>query len=239
MTERNMRHLRGESGKSDADVAIALLKAGLASIPMIGGPIVSLITDFVPSETQRVIARTLENLNERIRRVEGRIDVQQVDKEEFAELFKASYLQIVRTHHQQRLDAIVAIIVNLLLKPNDPDKLEFTELDHFSRCLDLLSLGAIDVLARIGGLDHESRNQRDRSTEMSFSDVADRIPEYESSLLMGLIAELNATNLVNFPSLPMIRTPEYANQTIELTPLGRRFIRHLLELGNCGTKVSR
>ncbi len=227
MIDRVRRALRGEYGRSDADIAISVLKATFSAVPGVGNAIASLIDDYIPSETERVVRRTVGELRDRIRRLEDRIDVQQVDKDEFSELFKSCYLQIVRTHHQARLEAIVGIMVNLLLKGDDRDKLSFTELDHFSRCLDSLSLGAIHILALIASLD-DQWGGREGGDRMSFSHTAELAPEFDESLLRGLLVELNGTSLVSFPALPAVRTSELAQQPLELTPLGRRFVDHIL-----------
>jgi hypothetical protein len=51
----------------------------------------------------------------------------------------------------------------------------------------------------------------------------------EPSLLMGLIGELNSVNLVHILATPTVRTPNYGNYALELTPLGIRFIQHVLD----------
>ncbi len=55
----------------------------------------------------------------------------------------------MRTHRKEKIKAATSLIANVLFKDGDPEKLNFTELDHFSRCLDSLSIGAIDVIANV------------------------------------------------------------------------------------------
>lgn len=47
---------------------------------------------------------------------------------------------------------------------------------------------------------------------------------------MGLVAELSSLNLLYLPPAPPAQTPDYGNQVIELTPLGERFVTHLLRV---------
>jgi hypothetical protein len=128
------------------DHALALVKAGLNLIPVVGGAIASLIGDYVPSSTQKAIERTIELLGEKLGALQGRIDVDAVNKEDFSELYKSCYLVIVRSNREEKLHAAAAILANILLRPGDPSKSSYEELDHLIRCIDALSIGAISVL---------------------------------------------------------------------------------------------
>jgi hypothetical protein len=73
--------------KSAKDHVVALIKAGLHLCPHIGGSIASLIDDYVPSSTERSIETAIELLREQLTSLEGRIDVDAVNKDDFSELF--------------------------------------------------------------------------------------------------------------------------------------------------------
>lgn len=217
-----------EGNKSDH--ALSVIKAAIAAVPMVGGPIASLIGDYVPTATQRSIERAFEFLSARLTELEGRLDVAAVDKDEFAELFKSSYLSIIRSHNDGKLKAATAILANLLLKEGDPDKLSYTELDHFSRCVESLSSGAVQVLGAVareassGG--HSASNEL--VFRMNFGELNDQFNDLSPHLLMGLVGELDAANLLHRGNTPTIRTTNYANYPIELTPLGERFMQFIL-----------
>ncbi|WP_156831284.1 hypothetical protein [Arhodomonas aquaeolei] len=211
--------------------ALSLIKAGIAGVPVVGGPIASLIGDYVPTATQRSIDRAIELLSERLRKLEGRLDVEAVDKDEFAELFKSSYLSIVRSHNESKLRGATAILANLLLEEGDAEKLTYTELDHFARCVETLSGGAVEVL---GAVVREARSEGradgdEAAFRVNFSQINDQFNHLSPHLLMGLVGELDAANLLHRGNTPTIRTTNYANYPIELTPLGKRFARFVLE----------
>ena len=217
--------------KSKSDRSLAIIKAGLALTPFVGGAIASLVGDYIPTATERSINRALELLGKRLKELEHRIDVEAVDKDDFAELFKSCYLSIVRSHRDSKLKAATAIIANLLLRESDPDKLTYTELDHFARCVETLSSGAVEVLSSVvhaayseGRVDMEVK-----SHSMNFGDIRNRFPEHSPDLLMGLVAELDRANLLQRSGTPMIKVSDYGNFPVELTPLGVRFSRFLLE----------
>ena len=225
---------RIELRKSTSDHAIAAVKAAVSAVPVFGGAIANLIGDYVPSSTEKSIEKALNLLNERLRRLGERLDPEAVDKDEFAELFKSSYLLIVRTHQDAKLRGAANLLANLLLKEGDSQKLDYTELDHFFRSLDSLSGGAIGVLGHAYKLATASPSQDpfSESISLNFANLQEQWPEMDPSLLMGLVGELNSVNLLHLLGSPGARTADYANYPIELTPMGARFVKHILELSD-------
>jgi hypothetical protein len=69
----------------------------------------------------------------------------------------------------------------------------------------------------------------DRSVRINFDDLQARAGAMSPSLLMGLVGELDSCNLIHRAGVPSIRTPDYGNYALEVTPLGARFARRLLE----------
>lgn len=216
--------------KQASDHAISVIKAGLSAVPGVGGPIASLIGDYVPSATERSTRLAMEELRQRIDSLGDRIDPGAVNQEEFAELFKSCYLVIVRTHQQKKRSAAVRLIANILLREGDTDKLTYTELDHFVHCLDKLSIGAVEALGH--AVEIVRRNNpadlEGKSVSFNFQDIQSKMPEIAPDLLMGLIGELNGENLLHLPSAPGIRTADYANYPVELTPIGGKFALRFL-----------
>ncbi|MCK4303964.1 MAG: hypothetical protein KAY24_06975 [Candidatus Eisenbacteria sp.] len=212
--------------KTKADHALTALKAGLSLVPAVGGTLATLVGDYLPTATQRSIERALAILEERLAAIEARIELGSVDRDEFVELFKSCYLVIVRSHREERLRGAANLLANMLLRPDDRDKLSYTALDHFVRCLETLSIGALEVLVTVGVLAGEG-SVRSKST-IDFRQLSKRMPCFEPDLLMGLVGELGAANFVHLPGVPEIRTVEYGNYTIEFTGLGRQFLAHVL-----------
>lgn len=212
------------------EVALSTIKSGLSAVPLVGGPLASLLGDALQSHTDHALQRAIELLSERLLALEGRIDLNAVDRDELAELFKSCYLVIVRTHHEQKLKAATALVANVLLRTDDPERLSYTELDHFVRCLDSLSIGAIEVISvvcNLAGPNNLAMLEAD-PFRVNFDSLRAKMPKTTPDLLMGLVGELNALNLLHVAGIPSIREPEYANYPIELTALGARFVARLL-----------
>jgi hypothetical protein len=119
-----------------------------------------------------------------------------------------------------------------LLKEGDPEKLDYTELDHYVRCLEFISVGAVEVLAHAIAIASrtEPENLDSRSIRLDFGVLQKRLPSISSSLLMGLLGDLDTMNLIHRLGVPAISTPDYGNYPLELTPLGAKFARRILEL---------
>jgi len=214
-----------------SDHVLILIKAGLNAVPVVGGSIASLIGDYVPLSTQRSIEKTTELLKQKLTALEGRIDTEAVNKDEFSDLFKSCYLVVVRTTQEEKLRAASRILANLLLKPGDPEKLSYTELDHFVHCLDGLSIGAIVTLAAVDRLAVKGKVQPDNDGHqtIAFKELSEKLKELQPALLLGLVGELNGFNLLHIHGRPAIPTSQYGNYPISLTPLGKRFVEGFLE----------
>ena len=215
--------------KPASDHALAVLKAGLELVPVVGGPLASLVGDYIPTATQKNIDRAIAEIQAQLAVLGDRVSTETVNRDEFAELFKTAYLIIVRSHHETRLAAAARLVTNILLRPGDPDKLSYTELDHIARCLDQLSLGALKVIARAFGIANRQAPGflKHKSVPIVFEQLQLEQPDLSASLLMGLVAELDRFNLMHRASSPSIRTPDYGNYSLEVTPLGARFVKHL------------
>lgn len=212
--------------RTAADHTLILIKASLNAVPAVGGAIASLVGDYVPTATERNYKKALEFLAEKIKRVEARIDIESVNKDEFAELYKLFRLITTRTHRDEKLGAAAAILSNLLLPPGDPEKVSYEESDHLMRCIDQLSVGALTVL---GASRHLIDAQPVHARQpLQFEQILKQFPQFEASFLMSLVSELRGLNLLHVQE-PGIRVPSYANYSIELTVVGRRFVEKFLD----------
>lgn len=108
--------------------------------------------------------------------------------------------------------------------------MSYTELDHLIRCVDSLSADAIAVLgvAHDWAKAHGTPAGPDGSSRIDFDQLRSKSGDMDPSLLMGLVGELLAANLLHLPAAPPIRMPNYGNYPAELTPLGTRFVEKFL-----------
>ena len=211
---------------STKDHALAVVKASLNLIPVVGGALASLIGDYVPTSTQAAVERTAELLGKKLEALEGRIDVDALNKEDFSELFKSCYLVIVRSNREEKLQAAAAMLANMLLRSGDPAKSSYEELDHLIRCIDALSIGAISVL----GAAHRKAATAGQGAQRSFQfdQLRNAFPTFDASLLMSLVSELSALNLLRTQE-GLIRMPDHSEMLVEVTPIGVRLVERFIE----------
>jgi hypothetical protein len=218
--------------KEPRDHILAVCKAGISAVPVVGGTIASLIGDYIPTATENTIGESVNILSKRIEKLGNRIDAKCVNKDEFSELFKSCYLIIIRTHQQKKIQGAVELICNILLKKGDADKLIYTEIDYFTRCLDALSIGSIEVLGHVVAAARTKYREHvgKENVRMSFTDVHNQVPTIEADLLMGLLGELNSFHLVFVNPTPGVRMANYQLSTVELPPMGSRFAKYILQI---------
>jgi len=89
-------------GKEPRDHILAVCKAGISAVPVVGGPIASLIGDYIPTATQKIVRESIDMLGKRLEELGDRVDAEYVNKDEFAELFKSCYLILIRTHQEEK-----------------------------------------------------------------------------------------------------------------------------------------
>lgn len=215
------------SNMKTTDHALAVAKAGLNLVPLVGGAIASLLESYVPDAMARSTTKGLEAFRAALDALDNRIDESTVNKDDFAELYNSCRLVWARTTREEKICTAANILTGLFRAPDDPSKASYEELDHFLRCIDSLSIGAISVLKAM----HTTveKTKLGASTHVSASTLSVQFPKWETSFFMSLVAELRAFNLLQVQEAP-IRTP--AGELLELTPVGFRlvteFINHRL-----------
>jgi hypothetical protein len=86
--------------KTAGDHALAVIKAGLNAVPVVGGSIASLIGDYILTATQKTIERTLDTIRAQVEQLGDRIDPESVNRDEFSELFNLETAVHVSGRHR-------------------------------------------------------------------------------------------------------------------------------------------
>lgn len=212
------------TGKKTLDHVVSLVKAGVNAVPMCGGPIASLIGDYIPSATDRCVKEFIDSFSARLTALDARVDAINIDKDEFAELFKSAYLVAVRSHRKEKLEGAARLLTNILLREGDADKLTYSEVDHFIRALEWLSNGALILHGKIVRFARAeiARSNLQRQFSMTLGHLSGVVGEANLSLLSGLCRELVSWGLVNL-KVPQVNAQDYNIHNLELTELGARF----------------
>lgn len=211
--------------------ALILFKAALSAEP-VSGTIIQAIDGFRAAAREKLS----EAFQRRVRDLEARLDPGHVTSSEFAELFVASLSLAERTQQREKLYAAANILANSLLADGDSDKRPFEELDHFMRCVDGASVGALHVLAAAFPIAREfpeCGEVRDASREpasVHFPELVARMPQTTPDLIFAFVTELSRMNLLwSKAGGDTDAERKYRHARIETTPLGYRFARFVVE----------
>jgi len=218
------------------DHTLSVVKAGVSLIPMVGGPLSSLIGDYVPTAWQRSTNRFCEHLEARVKSLEGRIAPEISDHDEMSDLLQQAISSSIKTTRENKLKGAANIIANALLADGDKEKLSYTELDHFSKALDGLSSGALHVLAAACQIPPSTQMgallNPGNPGEIQFSsgDLIRRANDLDPQLVMSLASELGNWNLLRRGdvSVRSVENGVTTNIPFFLTSLGLRFMNHIV-----------
>lgn len=224
--------------RKPTDHIINSVKALLATVPFTGG-IASVIADYVPKSTERAVWKAIEYLNARLDALGNRIDRNTVDEDEFSDSIKSFLRLSQRSSQDEKLKAAANILANIMLKDGDPDKLSYSELDHFSRCVESLSIGALRVLGECYSFaKRHPLNKTAEGFRVNSGELIRQIEEQSPDLIMSLVTELDSWNLVQDGSRQSfartyaeIRGMSYcSNIPLHLTRMGIKFVEHILRV---------
>jgi hypothetical protein len=212
------------AGTSIRDHALNAAKFAVSNVPVVGGLLSELIGDYAPTSQRRALEKTFELLTEKLSSLESRIDVETVDKEEFSELFESCVALATRNRREEKLQAAANLMANLLLRPGDPGKAPYEELDHLMRCVDALSIGAVAVLgaARLIG------KRNGPSGDFTFPELKNSFSHFDQSFLMSLVSELHGFSFVDVMG-GAIALQDFSHVRLRLTPIGMRLVDRFIE----------
>jgi hypothetical protein len=210
------------------DAALVVAKAAVSAIPGVGGPLASLM-EFIPTATQQNEEKAIGFFRDKIGYLETRLDIDAVNKDDFAELFKSCSLVIARTHREEKLHAAANILATLLLRAGDQAKVSYGELDHLIRCVDALSIGAISVLGAIREVSatHLLGSQQEA---VQFGELRRKL-QMDGHFLRSLVSELDGFHLVRVQEAPLrgYAEAEYDGDQLTLSRIGKRLIEQFIE----------
>lgn len=208
--------------------SVAKKAIGLIPVPAVAA-LIGVIEDFARSATEQSVRAQIDVLADELERVHDRLDARHAATADCSEQYKSMMVQAYRTHHRQKLVIAARLVVNVCLRENDPDRLSRAEREHFTQAVDRLSTAAIAALSAAYAYAGSPKSLDGYGTRVYVGDITARLRPLEPSLVMGLLGQLHALNLVHMWGSPSVRVDDYKNYGIELTPLGVRFVRSLME----------
>lgn len=216
--------------KSLTDHVKILTAAAISAIPGIGGPLATVLQEYIPLTIEKRRNETIRQLAEELQRLENRVDDQKMRSEAFhITLIKTMRLLTVE-RHQEKLDAFRNIILNEAI-----NQTENPELDFFVYVTDSLTGDHIRMLKIFGNpkaFVEADANLKKRFDELSFGGLGDILrpafPRFDRNHLESMLDDLHQKALSNArrDSYATVSTPGSILQK-KTTPLGDRYLQFL------------
>lgn len=113
-------------GKSKGDAAHAIVKAGLSAIPVVGGPAVELFQHLVQPPLERRRNEWMTDVGEKLQELEDRgVDIEHLgESEEFVTAVMHATQIALRTHHEEKRDALRNAVFNIAIGQSPGEALE-------------------------------------------------------------------------------------------------------------------
>jgi hypothetical protein len=210
------------------DVAQALIKAAVGTIPGLGNSLAALIDVYIPTEQQRALTELQQFIGQRLDGLEERVAAAPEEiRRQFYELYNSARLISARSAREEKLRA-AARIIGEIFDPADGVTTPYDELDHLMRCIDDLSIGALLVLRRLLDLANPIGGAAAVNTSVVLmSSLYSACKPYDDSLTLGLVTELRSKNLL-YQQEAQIGSPTRSTDLLTMTPIGERLVKYLV-----------
>ena len=215
--------------KTKQDHALAVLKAAVNAIPVAGGPVASLLSDYLPNEVENRKTKLLIQLDEDLKKLEGKFQEETLKKEEFITTFFKSFKKAMETHQKEVIDGYRAIILNSLID-SEPNQDEIAMFIGITERLSPLHIKLLKILDNPEGLVSQNPEVKARFDSLSMGGLSTLfsalLPGYSAEIVDAAFKDLYNLGLHNTPQLRVTMTKHGILQR-RITELGDRYLRYI------------
>jgi hypothetical protein len=204
------------------DHALAIGLAALNAVPLAGGTIAALISEYVPRQKQVRLVRFVEELGDRLKAQQARIDQEFVRTNEFQTLFEDALDRVQQRKNEDKFDYWARLIAGVAGTERPPR----ADRDRFIDTLDRLRPAHLRLLHIVATTREGPPDAYMGSADRTLTWKMPGTPIEEIRRDWDDLARENV--LQSFPS-GMMTAEGAGNLTVRVTPYGQQFIR-LLQL---------
>lgn len=132
--------------KTNVDHALSVLKAAVNVVPVFGGAVGSLLSDYLPNSVEKRKTEFLTKLVQELEAVQEKLQSDFVSKEYFISTFMQAFRRAIENHQDEKVQAFRAIIVNAAIDPN-PKEDEIAAFVNITDRLTPIHLKLLKILA--------------------------------------------------------------------------------------------
>ena len=131
------RDIKDDLKPSTGDYVYTGLKAGLSTIPVYGGAVTNLLFSIIPSPLEKRRTKWFEDFDQRLRvleeTVEGFSSKGLAENQNFISMFLYATNIAIRTHQEEKLEALRNAVTNSILHPDIDESLQLMFLNLVDR----------------------------------------------------------------------------------------------------------
>lgn len=215
--------------KTKQDHVLAVLKAAVSAIPVAGGPIASLLSDYLPNEIEKRKTKLLIQLDDDLKRLKGRFQEVTLKKEEFVTTFFKSFKKAMETHQKEIIDGYRAIILNSLIDSN-PNQDEITMFIGITERLTPLHVKLLKILDNPEGIVSQNPEAKAHFDSLSLGGLSTLfsvlLSDYPMEIIDIAFKDLYNLGLHDTPQLRVTMTKHGILQR-RISKLGNRYLRYI------------
>jgi hypothetical protein len=204
------------------DHALAIGLAALNAIPVAGGTIATLISEYVPREKQERMKRFVQDLGERLSREQARVDQEFVRTDEFQTLFEDTLDRVQQRRNEDKFEYWASLVTGVVAKERPPR----ADRDRFVDTLDRLRLSHLQLL-------HVVATTTTARPGLYMGGVSDtltwKLPATPIDEIRRDWDDLARESVLQSYPSGLMSAEGAGNLTVRVTPYGQQFIR-LLQL---------
>jgi hypothetical protein len=234
--EKNDRKLEvvQELAKSEKrDHGRNVILAAISAIPVAGGPLSSLLSEYLPNWKEERILNFIAELRQEMQNFQDQINEEYIRSEDFALLFEETFLRVLRTNSNIKIAAYKAILVNACITTNikEIEKEYFLDLVNRLQDIHLLVLSLFWNQEKFGQIHNSSS-----PTNLAMGGIMHVIRSYmkplniEEDLIKSAIRDLDNMGILSgvYQSLGVGMTAQGALYLSgKISTFGRRFINFI------------
>jgi len=207
----------------------------ISIIPLVGGPISSVLSDFLAERKQQRLNEFFTRLKEDLDKVQERVDKEFISKEDFLDIFELTAKKIMEERKDVKRNTYRQILVNGITKANSG----FDDVEQCIRVLENLTENNIilltvfsDPVKHNSSISEPVKRPTGNMLNTTLSKVLRALlPGWQGGLILENLKDLEFLGLVqplsaNFQT--MITANGLSPVVNALTPKGERFVRYLI-----------
>lgn len=136
-------------------ITTSIIKAGVAIIPWVGGPLSSVIGDISQERYNNRLQEFVEKINSNITRRIETIDREKMSREDFKDIFVNTLNDILRSRNKEKREALTNILINTVTNYN----ISFDESEYMSNLVNRYTVKHLLILNEVNKIQIPPNNE--------------------------------------------------------------------------------